>query len=145
MTTFDWSSEDNRCFGCGDNPIGLKLRFSREEGWLVAKTKLDDLYQGFKNSAHGGIIATLLDEASAWAAMTETGRLSPSYELQCQFLKPVPLSEEIIVRARVTETRHGIAKTKAKIVNTKGETLAAGDITCRVLNEEIAGIEEELL
>jgi len=145
MTTFDWSREDNLCFGCGDNPIGLKMEFTREGEWIVARTELDELYQGFKNSAHGGIIATLLDEASAWAAMVETGRVSPSYELQCQFLKPVPLEEEITVRAIVTERRHGIVKTRAEVTNTAKEVLAKAEITCRELDEEIDPPEGELL
>ncbi|MFB6290747.1 MAG: PaaI family thioesterase [Candidatus Bipolaricaulia bacterium] len=137
MTSFDWSREDNRCFGCGNNPIGLKLEFEREEEWVVAKTELDDLYQGFKNSAHGGIIATLLDEASAWATMDATGRVSPSYELQCEFLKPVPLEEEVTVRAKVVSKRHGIVKTKAEIKGNEDKILAKAEIACRVLEERI--------
>ena len=144
MTIFDWSREDNRCFGCGDNPIGLELEFTREGDWVVASKALNDLYRGFENSAHGGIIATLLDEASAWAAMAETGRVSPSYELRCKFLKPVPLKEKIRVRAKVTDRRHGIVKTKAEVRNEDDEALARGEITCRVLPEKIEEVEGEL-
>jgi acyl-coenzyme A thioesterase PaaI-like protein len=144
MTSFDWSSEDNRCFGCGDNPIGLKLDFTRSGDWIVATKELGELYQGFQNSAHGGIIATLLDEASAWAAISETGKVSPSYELRCQLLEPVPLEEEITVRAKVTEMRHGTVKTKAEVINKDEEVLARAEVTCRVLEEKMEGIEDKL-
>ena len=145
MTTFDWSSEENRCFGCGDNPIGLKLEFTRDDEWIVARTELDKLYQGFKNSAHGGIIATLLDEASAWAAIEETQRIAPSYELRCQFLRPVPLEEEITVRATVVKRKHGIVKTRAEVRNKAGDILARANVSCRELDQEIEGAEEELI
>ncbi len=145
MTSFNWSNEDNRCFGCGNNPIGLELDFTREGDWIVARTELNNLYQGFKNSAHGGIIATLLDEASAWAAMAETGRVSPSYELECKFLQPVPLEEEITARAKVTEKRHGIVKTKAEVRDKDDEALAKAEIICRVLDEKMDAIESELI
>ena len=145
MTTFDWSREENRCFGCGDNPIGLKLDFAREGKWVVARTKLDELYQGFKGYAHGGIIATLLDEASAWAAMAKTERITPSYELECQFLNPVPLEETITVRAMVRNRRHEIVKTKAEVRNKEGEILAKAEISCRVLEKEIEADEARLL
>lgn len=144
MATFDWSREDNHCFGCGDNPVGLELDFAREGEWIVARKELRNHYQGFKNTAHGGIIATLLDEASAWAAMAETGRVSPSYELECKFLQPVPLEEEITVRAKVIERKHGIAKTKAEVQDKDDEVLAKAEITCRVLDEKMDGIQGEL-
>ena len=145
MAEFNWSREENRCFGCGDNPIGLNLDFTREEEWVVARPKLNNLYQGFKDTAHGGIIATLLDEASAWAAMMETKRVSPSYELQCKFLKPVPLEERIAVRAKVVEKSHGIVKSKAEVRNDNGKLLAEGAISCRVLEQEIDTGADELL
>lgn len=145
MTEFDWSKEENRCFGCGDNPIGLKLDFRRSGNWLTASTKLDKNYQGFRNSAHGGIVATLLDEASAWAAMAETGHLAPSYELNCKFLEPVPLNEEISVRAIVIEERHGVVQSKSEVRNAAGKILARGEASSRVLEAKIDSEESELL
>lgn len=144
MTTFDWTGEENRCFGCGNNPIGLELDFSREGDWLVARTELRDLYQGFENTAHGGIITTMLDEASAWAAMAKTKKVTPTYELECKFLQPVPLEEEISVRAKVTNNKLGIVKTKSEVRNDDDEVLAKARINCKVLDKEIDVIAGEL-
>ena len=145
MSGFNWSKDENHCFGCGDNPIGLKLDFSREGEWLVARTKLEEVYQGFQNSVHGGIVATLLDEASAWAAMARTGHLTPSYELNYKFLEPVPLEKDISVRARVVEKRHGVVKSKSEIRDDSGKVLARGETSSRILEDEIDSAESELL
>ncbi len=145
MDPFVWSKENNRCFGCGDNPIGLKLEFRRDGEWIVAETALNEHYQGFRGSAHGGIVATLLDEASAWAAMAETEHVAPSYELNCSFLKPVPLEEEITVRARVVDQRHGIVKSKAIVIDEADEVLARAETASRILEKEIDAEEGELI
>lgn len=145
MEDFVWSREQNQCFGCGDNPIGLGLDFSFNGDWIVARTKLGNLYQGFQNSAHGGIIATLLDEASTWAAMAKTKHISPSYKLNCKFLKPVPLEEDIIVRAMAIEENHGVVKSKSEIKDNNGKLLANGKVSCRVLEKEVDIDEGELI
>lgn len=145
MNDFDWSAEENRCFGCGDNPWGLDLEFEQKGEWLTATTSLHRYYQGFQGNAHGGIIATLLDEASSWAVMSETERLAPSFELNCKFLEPVPLEEEVTAKARLVNQRHGIAETKAEVVDQSGNTLAKAKIKCRILEKEIESDREDLV
>lgn len=145
MSDFDWSAEENRCFGCGDNPRGLNLEFEKKGKWLTATTSLDQHYQGFRTSAHGGIIATLLDEASSWAIMVKTKRLAPSFELNCEFLEPVPLEEEITTRAKVVEQRHEIARSKAEVLDQSGSVLATAEIRCKVLDEKIETDREEMI
>ncbi|MFW6190857.1 MAG: PaaI family thioesterase [Candidatus Bipolaricaulota bacterium] len=144
MSEFNWTAEENRCFGCGDNPRGLGLQFEKDGDWLAATTSLDRHFQGFRTSAHGGIIATLLDEASSWAVMAKTKHLAPSFKLNCEFFEPVPLEEEITTRAKVVEQRHGIALSRAEVVDRSGTTLAKAEIKCKVLEEEIETDLEEL-
>ena len=58
----------NLCFACGPaNPDGLKLKFSYSPDRHFVKSilHLDKRFQGATGFAHGGIIATLLDEAMA--------------------------------------------------------------------------------
>lgn len=145
MSNFDWNAEDNRCFGCGKNPWGLELEFKKKGEWLEAETELDRNYQGFKTSAHGGIIATLMDEASSWAVMEKTGRLAPSYKLECEFLKPVPLEEKVVTRARVLSHRHEVAKSEAEVRDKSGKKLATAKVQSKVMEEEISADQAELL
>ena len=56
----------NHCFGCGhDNPQGMRLKFSLDEDsrQAICHFKLSRKYTGPPGHAHGGIIATILDEA----------------------------------------------------------------------------------
>ena len=56
----------NLCFGCGEgNPGGMHLKFIRDEAQqrFASHVVLGKRYQGPPGYAHGGIIATLLDEA----------------------------------------------------------------------------------
>jgi len=86
----------NHCFGCGpSNPQGLHLQFALESSGSGAITstatiQLTSLHQGRTGYVHGGIIATLLDEAMsklnrpfAVAAMTR--------HMEIDYLRPVPL------------------------------------------------------
>ena len=58
----------NYCFACGpDNPEGLRLvfRYTPKKHLVVCTVKIPARYQGATGFAHGGILATLLDEAMA--------------------------------------------------------------------------------
>ena len=87
----------------------------------------------------------MLDEASAWVAIAETGHLAPSIKLNCRFIKQVPLEEEIEVRAKVVEQRHGVVRSNAQVKDRSGNILARAEATCRVLEEEIDLDEIDLL
>src|SRR4026209_2067131 len=87
----------NECFGCGkDNPQGMRLRFYLDEKRLrcIGRFRLAKRYQGPPGHAHGGVIATLLDEAMGKVnklrhviALTKT--------MEIEYLRPVPLRRPI--------------------------------------------------
>jgi len=56
----------NYCFACGkDNPEGTRLRFTYDEdrNCFVCRFRLGKRFTGPLGHSHGGIIATILDEA----------------------------------------------------------------------------------
>ena len=56
----------NFCFACGrDNPHGMHLRFAADETGkqFVCRFRLSQRYTGPPGHCHGGIIATILDDA----------------------------------------------------------------------------------
>ena len=59
----------HHCFGCGEqNRTGLRLRFLVDDsGAIVCHMRLAERFAGPPGHAHGGIIATLLDEAMSKA------------------------------------------------------------------------------
>ena len=54
------------CFACGpDNPIGLKIRFTLNDGIVNAEFTADENHVGYENTVHGGIIYSALDDVMA--------------------------------------------------------------------------------
>lgn len=91
-----------RCFGCGPhNPEGLHLQFSidREAGVAEAPVHLDERYQGAPGYVHGGIIATLLDEAMS-KLNRPMGLLAMTRHMAVEYLRPVPIHAVLRVRGR---------------------------------------------
>jgi len=52
-------------------------------------------------AVHGGIVATLIDEASVWAVELQKGVICPTYRVYLTIKKPVPRGEKIFIRAKV--------------------------------------------
>ena len=116
----------NHCFACGkDNPQGMRLKFylDEEARQAICKFKLSRRYQGPPGHAHGGIIATILDEAMGKVnKLHKVVALTKAMEIE--YLKPVPLGHKLTVIGR----EHQIIGRKhintAEISNEKGEILA---------------------
>lgn len=97
----------DRCFGCGaDNPIGLHLVDFAVNGDEVSAT-FDPRreYEGFASTLHGGIVATALDEASAWSVMLTEGVLVFTARLEIRYRAPAPADVRYTVHGVVRERR----------------------------------------
>ena len=54
------------CFACGqDNPVGLKIKFELNEDQVTAEFTPNENHVGFRNTVHGGIIYSALDDVMA--------------------------------------------------------------------------------
>jgi uncharacterized protein (TIGR00369 family) len=118
--------QKNYCFGCGkNNPEGMRLKFTYDEARksFVCRFRLDKRYTGPPGHAHGGIIATILDEA-----MGKVNKLRHVIALTSQitvnYLKPVPLNKPLRVESREVSIRGRRHINMAEILNAKGEVLA---------------------
>lgn len=116
----------NHCFACGpDNPDGLRLKFFFDEGHHRAwcRFRLPKRYQGPPGHAHGGIIATILDEA-----MGKVNKLRSvvalTSSMQVEYLRPVPLRKTLIVEGTERSVRGRRHHNAAEIKNAEGEVLA---------------------
>ncbi len=118
----------NKCFGCGgDNPGGMKLTFEQDNAnrKIVGRFVLGERYQGGGGFAHGGIIATLLDEAMGKVCRFREAR-AVTAELTVEYLKPISVDKEIIVEGRETEQKGRNLFMAGEIRNEAGEILARG-------------------
>jgi uncharacterized protein (TIGR00369 family) len=119
---------ENKCFGCGGaNDGGMKLTFTQDNlrRRIVGRFVLGLRYQGGGGMGHGGIIATLLDEAMGKVCRFREVR-AVTAELSIQYLKPVHVDEEITVEAFETTCKGRNIFQTGEIRNAAGEILARG-------------------
>lgn len=120
---------ENKCFGCGGaNNAGMKLTFEQDNvrRRIIGRFVLGATYQGGGGMAHGGIIATLLDEAMGKVCRFRDVR-AVTAELAIQYLKPVKVEEEIVVEGFETDQQKGRNLFLAgEIRDNAGELLARG-------------------
>ena len=94
------------CFVCGlNNPIGLKLDFETDGKIVQARFTPRPEHAGFKQTVHGGIISTVLDEAMVWACGVQTKQFAYCAELNVRFTHPARPGEELMVVAELVENR----------------------------------------
>jgi uncharacterized protein (TIGR00369 family) len=97
----------HNCFGCGpDHPIGLRVRCFRTDSGVVSPIIIPNRFAGPPGAAHGGIVASYLDEILAGAAVRHTGRIYVTGEITVRYVKPVPIETPLIGKGRVVED-HG--------------------------------------
>lgn len=91
------------CFGCGEGQAhGLHLAARAGEGvGVTAEFTVREAHQGAPGLAHGGVLATALDETLGslnWLlrVIAVTGRL------ETDFVRPVPLGTVLFLEAEVT-------------------------------------------
>lgn len=118
----------NKCFGCGGaNDLGMKLTFEQDNAnrRIIGKFILGEAYQGGGGMAHGGIIATLLDEVMGKVCRFREVR-AVTAELTVQYLKPVKVDEEIVVEGFETDQKGRNLFLSGEIRNGAGQVLARG-------------------
>lgn len=109
---------DDCCFVCGiNNESGIKARFAVDEASLSASVELvlDERFQGWQGVVHGGIVASLLDEAAIYAARPLAAE-GVTAEMTVRYRKPLSTAQRFRVEARVTSHRRRIAEVESRLV-----------------------------
>ncbi len=117
---------ENPCFGCGGaNPHGMRLVFERddENRRIRGRFRLGPEYQGGPGFIHGGIIATVLDEALGKVNHFR-GVRAMTAELSIEYRRPVLVNDEVVVEAYEVEKNGRSALHVGEIRNASGEVLA---------------------
>src|SRR5262249_22471358 len=83
---------DGGCFGCSaTHPNGLRLSFDRDGDAIVCRYTIPDRFHGAPGVAHGGIVATILDEVSCAAVFFVRASMVMTGELSVRYVKPCPV------------------------------------------------------
>jgi uncharacterized protein (TIGR00369 family) len=127
------------CFACSPhNPHGLRMQFQKSGEGCHASVSLPAHLCGMEGVAHGGIVATLLDETAAWTLVAHAGRLALTTEMNIRFVKPVPLGRELTAGARILSRDDKRAQTQASVTTPDGTVLAQADASWTLLTAALA-------
>ncbi len=125
--------DDDHCFACGKkNPCGLKLSFTYHNGSLFTEFVPSKAYQGYKNIIHGGIIATILDEAMIQAAIAE-GLTPVTAEIKVRLKKPLSINEKTLIEAVITKKNKRLIEAYAKMLRKTDLSLIA-EASAKLIN-----------
>lgn len=129
------------CFGCGrSNPIGLYMKFW-DDGvdQVLSEYTVAERYQGYPGLVHGGVLATMLDEAVARVSFIgDPHHFMVSVKLQVSFRHPVPVETPVRVVGRIIKLRGRLGKAVGEIILPDGTVAADAECT-------LADIPDELL
>jgi acyl-coenzyme A thioesterase PaaI-like protein len=103
----------------------LHLHLYVDESTGIVRTRFTPQphHIGFDGVVHGGVIATVLDEAMVWAATWAGRRFCLCGEMNVRFRKKVAIGEHVDVEASVTQSRPRLVKTVGTVSTGAGELL----------------------
>ena len=112
-------SPRNHCFVCsGTNPYGLHLRFSQDAGLVTSSFVPERWHEGWEHIVHGGILASVLDEAMAYTLFF-TGILAMTAKLEIRYKLPVYRGDKLDIEARIERDTRKLAFVAASIVRAR--------------------------
>ncbi|HIU64503.1 MAG TPA: hotdog fold thioesterase [Candidatus Avacidaminococcus intestinavium] len=119
---YDW------CFACGkENPIGLHLKFKKNDEELVTEFVPQKEHQSYDGRMHGGLISTLLDEAMGQFLYMHTGKPAYTAKLEVRFKQPVLIGEKITVRTKVIKQKGRLVEMSAEMTKAEGMIVATAE------------------
>lgn len=133
------------CFVCGQaNSNGLRIQFrvaedeSVEARWIPEQT-----WEGFPGIIHGGIVATLLDEAMS-KAVALSGCTALTAELKVRYRRPSSSGQEYAIRGWVIDRQKRRIRAEAVVVGGDGVECAHGWGTFLIPPDPVASPEQEM-
>jgi uncharacterized protein (TIGR00369 family) len=132
----------SHCFGCGSaNPQGLHLSFAidtthPEAPVATAQIHITQMHEGPPGHIHGGIVATLLDEA-----MSKLNRplnvLAMTRHMEVDYLRPAPLHQPLVLISRHLRREGRKLFHQAELQHPDGSVLARGKGLFVVIDEKL--------
>lgn len=107
--------DDHFCFACGaDNKDGLDLAWTVEGKTCRAVFVPKRKFQGWKGIVHGGILATLLDEAMTRLAWICCGGAMTA-EMTVRFIQPARIEDKIFIQGEIVSENRKLVEMRAAL------------------------------
>ena len=108
------------CFACGrDNPIGLQIEFQFRDGKCTGEFTPGENHVGYKNTVHGGIIYSALDDVMANVLYLQNMKAHTA-RCEIRYRKPLEVGQTIILTGWIDNERR-------RLVMLRGEARTASD------------------
>jgi acyl-coenzyme A thioesterase PaaI-like protein len=122
----------------------MRLAFDRDDARqrIVGRFRLGPEFQGGGGFIHGGIIATVLDEVMSKATRFSVAERAVTAELRVEYLKPIPVDEELCVEGFLTRREGRQLYHEGEIRNQAGVLLARGQGRFVVIEPRAANAAE---
>jgi uncharacterized protein (TIGR00369 family) len=132
------------CFVCGRHNVhGLHLQFYRVGDEVHTAFTPQPEHAGFRGIVHGGILATVMDEAMFWAAASTTKRFCLAAELNVRFLQKVTVGQPLLCVAKLVADRRRIWESSAELRDAAGRVCASA--TCKQMPMPVEAAKEAAL
>jgi uncharacterized protein (TIGR00369 family) len=119
-------NDDQHCFVCGKkNPAGLKIEFheNRQNGEVEAEIVFPSHFQGWQDTVHGGLLATVLDETMIKAAAA-AGIKCVTAEITVKYKKPAFTGKPYKANGKMQEVRGRIVTAESRFCDASGQIIA---------------------
>lgn len=113
-------SHGPQCVGCGEqNPLSLGLTFQLDGERIVAALRLDERHQGAPGFAHGGMVATALDDVIG-TLLVVLRRPAVTAKLEVDYRRPLFIHTDYTVTSWIEQV-------DGRKLHLRGEVRDAGD------------------
>ncbi|PKP01832.1 MAG: thioesterase [Bacteroidetes bacterium HGW-Bacteroidetes-9] len=132
--------EGYNCFGCSpDNKQGLRLNFEIDGDFVVARWQPEPHFQGWNNTLHGGIQATLLDELASWLVFVKLNTSGVTSRMEVKLRKPVTTNQgTLFLKGKLREMKRNIAVIDTWLYNSEMEMCTEAVMYYFTFPQEIA-------
>lgn len=105
-----------------------------EGEWWLFKVRLKPFHMNGSNTAHGGLIMTLLDVAMACSSLSDEANSCVTIEMKTNFMRPAGVVGAVLLaRGRKRSGGKSLAFCEGEILSESGKLLATGSGTFKYL------------
>ena len=126
------------CFGCGEeNPIGAKLKFYEDtENSIQTTFTAPETWGGWGEIIHGGLQTVLLDEISAYTAISLLSIYGLTVKAEIEFFHPVYVNEKLVIKSKIEVVKGKDILISSSIITEDGMICTKGLFTFRTIQKE---------
>ncbi|MCF0211722.1 MAG: PaaI family thioesterase [Bacteroidales bacterium] len=131
------------CFGCcPTNDHGLRMDFFEDGSDVVSVWQPQSYFQGWIDTLHGGIQATLCDEIASWVIFRQLHTTGVTAKLEVRYRKSIStLDHHLTLRARIKEQRRNIVDIEVELRNAANELCTTALATYFTVSPEKAAAD----